>query len=227
MKDRFKGFLRQMSTMDYKYTKVSEEHEKLEQKYRLLRDFLTVYEASCDKIMTYEHGGKTYKNVMEALEVVGERVNLQAFKVNNIYEQASLVVEKMADIHASDALNKTASDYSKALGEIGHKKTIMNGKFEDQMMELQKIKSRTAFIDKQRNITKNIRFDLEKAYKNDPDGVKIPEDLKNSFQTHLTDTEKYMREFVENKDVIGVINGCVEAQKTFHSAALEALKNVK
>ncbi|KAF7684501.1 Spore wall protein 12 [Astathelohania contejeani] len=227
MQGRMKNVMRQFSGIEYKRTHVSEEFDKTEQKYRLLRDLLVLFEDKCRKIMTYEHGGSRYKNMMEKLQVIGERINLNAFKLDNFYKETALVLKNISQIKCNSKLDTVCNTGADALDAMCVHKDAMNKEMEAQFAQLEKFKARSKTIDSKRNEFKNTRYDLEKLYKSTHEDDPRIAELNSKFEMLKNNTQNEMKEFIEDKSLAGIINEIIKAEADYHKECLKSLGQVK
>ncbi|XP_029157261.1 spore wall protein 12-like [Nylanderia fulva] len=219
MKANVKSWLRQISSMDYREVSIPDEYLDEEEKYRKLREVSKRFKDNLDWQIFYEHGGRGYKSMMDAIEVMNNTVSSKKFVINNIFQQLAVCSSELGKLEINSEVTALCKILEDAMNEMSAKKHEINGKLRNAKVSLEKIVNDTKVIDDMRNEMKNARYDLEKklqagASRDDPN---IKQEEEN-FKTLFSSTHESMKGFLSGKELKDVLETIINSQKEFYSS---------
>lgn len=227
MQSRFKNLLRKVDRIEYDNTDLPPEYEKIQEDYRIVKKKLDNLKSTFIHFMTYEHGGRSYKTTMRAIEIVGRKVKSDAFELKSFYKETEETGKEIARVQSNDQLKTLAQQYAEAYNVIEDEKIKMNNELETICKQIKELQDKSRTIDESRAHVLNLRYDLEKMYKKRSPENEDLNTLKNEFSQTASITKEDMRSYVGDKGVSEIIKKACAIQAEFFKAAASALQSVK
>ncbi|MFI5783484.1 hypothetical protein [Nocardia sp. NPDC051570] len=228
--DQQRFILRKISRINYTHTTMIDGYEDAEPVYKRFRDLLGPLSDHLKELLTYEYGGRTYKQVMGTLDLVGERVGSDRFHQDDIYAGLGLVAKQTAERGPSSGATVTGASFSAAFLGISQYKQQMNIALDAQLRVLKGLKDRAAHTDKSRMQVNNLRFDLETLRQSkaaqSAESVAADKKLEQEFTDASTAALTEMTAFIGDDGVEGVLQKIAEAHREFSEKSAQALKSV-
>lgn len=219
-----KSIQRRVHNISYVYTKLPENYEEIEEKYRKTRDLLAIFKSNIEMLMNYEHGGKTSKMFKDGFHSVSSKFKENYFVVNSFYEQTAVVLRSMSKF--DDSGKNISMKSADAFSAIGALKNTMNEKLENAIASLERFVTDSARIDMRRVEIKNVRYDLEKMYKSlEPTDPVIKENVEKFSKLTISALES-MKSFISDEGTYQVLRDVMDAQTAFFKASYEASKGL-
>lgn len=222
--DARKYMKRKMNKLEYANVSLPEGYDEAEREYKKLRDNLDMVEAVIKGLSHYEYGGQTFKHFASLSNLMASKSKIKALKREDIYTDASLVGEALADSVENKPFKETSRQFSDAMMKIAEGKTKMNAKLHDAQSSLDMLKKMASNIDDKRKTVFNLRYDLEEAAQA---GNSIDGRMKSEYNTSSNEVLNEMKEFVGDAGISGVLKKIASAQKDFSASSVDYLSKVK
>lgn len=227
MQSRFKKLIRKVDRIDYTNTDFPTEYEKIQKDYRIVKKKLEMIKQNFIKLMSYEHGGKSYKATMKAIELVGKKIRPDMYELKSFFRELEEGLSQISEIESNDKLKKVCSDYSRAYASIEARKIALNDELEKNVKNIQILQEKVYKIDEARANVLNIRYDLEKMYKKRDPQDPVLADKKNEFQSQASITKEDMQSFIDDPTLLSILTSSAQVQADFYKSAAEDMKSIK
>lgn len=233
--DKFYGYYRQASGYVPKNIKLDDEYLSIEMKYRNVRTQTNALLKHLEDFKTYEHGGPTYKAILEGFEKVkgktklGENDDLS----DNMFNVGEQIFNELSKNHYTKDNRAEAEKLKKAYRVMHNKKHDLNEKITEIKKNIKMLIKEAGEIDDDRTKLKNIQFKAERAYEaakaSDPNV-----DLKNNAEAKkLVDgfhalegkCKASMKDFLNNEKHEGILHNLSKALTVHLEETLSELKH--
>lgn len=232
--DRFYGIYRQASGIIPKNVTSDNEYIELEMKYRDVRTQTHALAKHLEEMKTYEHGGPTYKTILESLEKVKgkQKVDEDEDLSDNMYNVGEQIFDMLAKHHYKSEYRKDAEKLANASRAMSRTKHEFNKKIKELMKTCKTLKKLSVEIDDERTKMKNVQFKAERAYEaektrdanSDPKTSPGVRHLMDEFNDRQSDCKNSMKNFLENKGHDEILQGLLNSYVVHFESALVELK---
>lgn len=232
-KARFYGFYRQASGIVPKNILTDPEYNNLEENYRNVRTGTLALIKHIEEMKTYEHGGPTYKMILEGFEKVKGKAQIGDEDLSdNMYNVGEKIFRQLADGHVKEEYKQVADKLARLNNSMSRTKHAMNKELAGLLVKLKTLKKDSINIDDERTKMKNAQFDAERFFeasmRRDPnvDPRDVPE-VKSKieeFEKMQDGCKRSMKGFVENSVHKDVLDGILKSFKNYLSAATSEIK---
>lgn len=235
--ERLYGIYRQASGIVPKNVLLDKEYIEIELQYRDIRTQTQALTKHLEEIKTFEHGGPTYKIILESLEKVKgkQKTNEDDDLSDNFYNVGEEIFKQLAKSHAKKE-NRTIAE------KLMHDNKSMHNLKHDFNMKIKSIiqigkdlKKKTVEIDNDRTVLKNVQFKAERAFedvktKNPNEDARASPEVKRLLD-EVAEREKKckseMKKFNEDDAHNEMLAGLHKAYVWWYETTLGELKNIK
>lgn len=214
--------------IDYINTTLPEGYEKINEEYRKVREDIDLLSAVIKNLATYEYGGQIMKSMANWSNVISASSKIKYLKRDDIYTNAGIVGEHMANsVDSSQSFKNISKQFSDAFIKISEEKRKMNEKLNEALTSLSILKKDTKSIDLTRSKTSDLRYDLEYLIQKGHYSETDKKQLQTEYNSNANESLKKMKEFIGDSGISGILTKAVEANKDFAKAMGEYLSKVK
>lgn len=233
-KDRVYGVYRQASGIIPKTYTTGPDYDAAEENYRCARDAVLALIKHMEEIKTYEHGGPTYKALLEGIAKVKGKTKVEDDDdlSDNMYKVGENVFESLAKKSSDKKIKDMALQIKNNYGVLSKTKHSMNKKLAELLVRAKHLKKESIDIDNERTKMKNAQFDCERLFEskkkntNEEEARNLPEVKKKAdkFNELKDKCHKLITDFLSNPKHMEVLSGINDVYKNYFKETSSELK---
>lgn len=233
-KDRVYGMYRQVSGITPKTYVTGPDFDKVENDYRCARDAALMMIKHIEEVKTYEHGGPTYKAILEGIAKAKGKTKAEADEdlSDNMYNVGANVFESLASKTSDPKVKDAATQIKNNYVVMSKKKHEMNKKLSELLVKVKQLKKESLNIDNERTKMKNAQFDAERAFEsakkkfNEEDARKREDVVKiaDEFNVLKEKNEKMMKDYTKDAKHLEILGGLNDIYKQYYKESTSELK---
>lgn len=219
-------FTKKMRNIDFLNTNYPQDYDAVNAEYKRLRNELDGLQAVLENLSNYEFGGSVMKNFSKLGNKLSSTTSIKMFESTDIYSQAALIGEEVANTAHNGAVKSTGAKFSEAYQKIAVAKREMNTKLKDVMASLKVLKDESKTINGLRKKAEDMRYDLEVLIQ-DGNGSKTQIDTMTSeFNSKGLEALRGMKTFMGDVGISGLLKKVSGIHRDFADDASRSLSNI-
>jgi len=214
--DKFDSWIRKIDPMKYIHTKLDDDFSSTQETYKVVRDQLKDLEKHFYHIMTYEFGGKTWRDATTKLNDLTKEYTPKIFDDKSLYLKISESADRTSKIKTNKKLSLIAKDYRDTFDKLNVTKNSLNEKLQSLLFHIQDLKSLSKMVDKKRSLVKDAMYRLEKAEQKTTTEPETKKLLAKDFVDKTNEALNCMREFLESEKTIYIFKKSKQDLKEYY-----------
>lgn len=232
-KDRFQGIIRQMSNTKPVMFATDKDFDDTEDQYRLSRDTVLILLKQIEELKSYEHGGSTYKALLEGIaKVKGQVKGTKEDLSDNMYKVNAKVFQAIEEKSRNKEIASIAAqikDDNLAMCEHKHK---MNLILDEILKDAKDLKKQSLVLDNERTKMKNAQYYAEKKFEAHKKKMTEKEALeqkdvdekKKEFEKYRKGCFEEMNKFLKDPRHLKIIKEILDTNRNYIKEAAEKIK---
>lgn len=217
---------RKIKKIEFLNTQYPQDYESVNTEYRRLRDELTNFSNALEKLSNYEFGGSVMKNVTKIGKQISSNTKLNILNSEDIYSEAALIGEELANTTHSSTLKSVGNKFSEAFQKIAEAKKQMNSSLKEIMGSLKVLKEDSKSIDAIRKKAEDLRYDLEEKIQENTASKSEIESISTAFNSKSLEAIRGMKTFMGEAGISGLLKKVAQVHREFNDQSCKALTNI-
>lgn len=218
---------RKIKKIEFLNTHFPQDYEAVNSEYKRLRDELSNFANTLEKLSNYEFGGSMMKNVSKISKTISSNTKLNLMNPADIYSEAASIGEELANTTHSNTLKGVGTKFSQAYQKVAAAKKQMNAGLKEVIGSIRVLKEDSKSIDAVRRSAEDLRYDLEEKIQENTEPKSVIEGLSTAFNSKALEALRGMKTFMGEAGISGLLKKAAVIHKEFNEQSAKAFASIE
>lgn len=219
--------LRKLRRIDYIHMPLVPGYAETEEAYRQLRGTLALTDSMIRSIENYEHGSSFYKSLKRGFQYINDQAALGLYRSADMYESAATIGTSLKQLHDNPAQGAVGERFENVFLSLSKSKQCLNTRLEQLRGRLKALRAHSEKIDALRAEVRELRFDAEVVAQSDRATESERQNKKNAYTERARAAHAAMKEFLEDKGLVGVLSGVAQEYRKHMEESADLLRHME